>query len=163
MPMGVKTCPQHFQFVITSILSAYHVNCCIIYLDDIVIFGRDWQSCWARTLDVIKAITDSGLCLSAAKAKFLTDDIILLGHRIYNGQSFPNPKRLHKLSEFAVPVSFKSLQSLFGLLNYFREYVPNFATITQSVTQLLGQRTTCEWTSYHSELVHTLHEYLKTA
>jgi hypothetical protein len=58
---------------------------------------------------VIGELTRAGLCLSAAKVKFLTDDIMMLGHRIYNGACHPNPKRLEKLINFTVPKSFKAL------------------------------------------------------
>jgi hypothetical protein len=58
---------------------------------------------------------------------------MMLGHRIYNGACHPNPKRLEKLINFTVPKSFKALQSMFGLLNYFRDYIPNFAEVAVPV------------------------------
>lgn len=61
----------------------------------------------------------------------------MLGHRIVNGTCMPNPKRLCKLVTFGIPSTFKALQSLFGLLNYFRDYIPNFAEIAVPIHALL--------------------------
>ena len=110
-----------------KILQDHRIRCCVIYLDDVVVFGRTWEDCWESTLSVLRELTDNGLAISAAKVRFLASDIMMLGHRVVNGQTFPNPKRLEKLANFLVPKTFKALQSLFGLLNYFRDYIPGFA------------------------------------
>ena len=68
-----------------KILKNLHIKRCVIYLDDVVVFGRDWQHCWAATLKVLKELTESGLAILAAKVRFLASDIMMLGHRVING------------------------------------------------------------------------------
>ena len=64
--------------------------------------------------------------MNVAKTKFLQDDIFLLGHHIVDGASLPNSAKVEKIGEFLAPTSHKAVQKLFGLLNYFRDYVPGF-------------------------------------
>lgn len=65
---------------------------CVIYLDDIVIFAKDWQTCWSRTLRCLESLCKAGFALNIVKIKFLVDEINLLGHHIVNGMCTPNPK-----------------------------------------------------------------------
>ena len=48
-----------------------------------------------------------------------------------------------------------SRASLYGLLNFFREYVPSFAEVTEPLRALLGQDAK-EWTSEAAEAVRTV-------
>jgi hypothetical protein len=76
---------------------------------------------------VVGQLCNNGLAISVKKVRFLVDEVMVLGHHVVNGKCYPNPKRLEKLANFGAPTTFKSLQSIFGLLNYFREYIPGFA------------------------------------
>ena len=89
-----------------------------------------WEVCWQRTLEVIEKLSTAGFAVNVAKTKFLQDDIFLLGHHIVDGASMPNPAKVEKIGEFSAPTSHKAVQKLFGLLNYFRDYVPGFKELT---------------------------------
>ena len=54
---------------------------------------------------------------------------------------------VRKISEASCPTTKKQVCSFMGLANYYRKYVPNFAAVTASLTDLLkkGQPNTAKW------------------
>ncbi|GKT33267.1 hypothetical protein ADUPG1_007232 [Aduncisulcus paluster] len=53
MPFGLKTAPGHFQRVMTNLLFDMIGHACLIYLDDILIFGRTKESFLKNLSDVV--------------------------------------------------------------------------------------------------------------
>ena len=46
MPFGLTNAPAMFQRLIETCLGDLHLNLCIIYLDDVVIFSRTLKNIW---------------------------------------------------------------------------------------------------------------------
>lgn len=59
------------------------------------------------------------------------------------------------------PSSRKELQSMLGLFNYFREFIPNMSSITGPLRELLKKSTKWEWLPIHSECVQKLKTLLQ--
>ena len=85
------------------------MKCCIVYLDDVIVFARTWKICWEGTLAVIDLLNNAGFALSILKIKFLVDEVVVLGHKVVNGAYYPNPKKMSKLCEFNIPRLRKAL------------------------------------------------------
>ena len=110
---------------------------------------------------MLSQLTMGGMAINIKKVKFLQEQLLFLGHRVVNGKLAPNPKKLGKLATFAAPTSTKAVQKLFGLLNYFRDYVPAFASITKPITRLLSAKEDADtWTTQEASIVHSICEYL---
>ena len=60
----------------------------------------------------------------------MVEDVVILGHRVSHGVTYPHDDKVSALANFKIPTSKKELQELYGLLSYLRDYVPNFAQIT---------------------------------
>ena len=55
--------------------------------------------------------------------------------------------------KYKVPTSVRDVSSLYGLLSYFRQFVPGFAVITSPISRLLREGEELKWTSRHAKLV----------
>lgn len=44
LPFGLKNAPSAFQRMMDSILSAFKWKCCLVYLDDIIVFSSDFDN-----------------------------------------------------------------------------------------------------------------------
>lgn len=53
------------------------------------------------------------------------------------GTLAPLSSKVQKVVDFKTPTTKKQVQSLMGLLNYYRAFIPNFSTITTPLTNLL--------------------------
>jgi hypothetical protein len=79
--------------------------------------------------------------INIGKAKLCNTKIIALGHEIDGTMHTlaPNKKKLEGLVQFQPPTSVRGVMKVFGLLNYFRKFIPNFATLTKPICKLLGK------------------------
>ena len=79
----------------------------------------------------------------------------ILGHKWQSGGTWlPEPTKLEGLLGMTHEQLAKANRpSLYGLLNFFREYIPRFAEITEPVRALLSKDHT-EWTIQATEAVH---------
>ena len=93
-----------------------------VYVDDLIVYGHDWRSCWGNTLTVLRTITKAGLAINVGKAFLCRTRAKVLGHVIdgMEGVMTPNPSTLKPLLNFEPPKTLVQLQSLFGQLNFFR-------------------------------------------
>ncbi len=53
-----------------------------IYLDDILIIGRDYQEHLHTLSEVLKRLKDGGLRLKREKCAFMQREAVFLGHRV---------------------------------------------------------------------------------
>lgn len=54
----------------------------------------------------------------------------------------------------------RDVDSLYGLLSYFRLFVPNFARIVKPISDLKKQGATLKWTPKHSAAVDQVVDHL---
>ena len=65
-------------------LGDLHLNWCIIYLDDIMIYSKTLEEHMERLKAVFKKPTKAGLKLKPSKCKFFKSEITYLGHIVSN-------------------------------------------------------------------------------
>ena len=61
MPMGLSTACATFQRLMELVLQGLNWQTCIIYLDDIVVFGSSFQEHLQRFKDALTKISESGI------------------------------------------------------------------------------------------------------
>ena len=69
-----------------------------------------------------------------------------LGHVLSAEGIKPNPDKVKVLASLPPPSTVKSLQRFLGLANWFRRFIPDFATIAAPLTQLLHKNAVWNWT-----------------
>lgn len=71
--------------------------------------------------------------INIGKAKLCSTKIRALGHKI-NGNNKcirPNGRKLEGLVKFEPPKTVRGVMKIFGQLNYFRKFIPNFTSLTK--------------------------------
>jgi predicted MarR family transcription regulator len=98
----------------------------VVYLDDIIISGTDWQDVWRRTFAALKNMVDAGFMINLNKCKFVTSAITAVGHEVSNGRYKPTIKKLQLLLSTPAPRTLQELQSIAGRINHYKRFVPDF-------------------------------------
>ena len=75
MPFGLTNAPATFQRLMESCLGEMHLNWCIIYLDDVIIFSRTPEEHVQRLRSVLQKLRAAGLKLKPSKCEFFKDRI----------------------------------------------------------------------------------------
>ena len=53
-----------------------------MYIDDIVVQGKNVPEVWSKTMAVLKALAKAGFMLNVRKCRFLVDRLTLVGHEV---------------------------------------------------------------------------------
>ena len=81
----------------SSVLGDLVGKVCLVYIDDVVVWGATPQEVLANTRTVMERMAAAGLRLNGAKCCFLAREIELLGHRIVGNQLMPQTHKLENL------------------------------------------------------------------
>lgn len=111
MPMGMKGSAQTFQRTLQMIVNGLQWQTCLIYLDDIIVFGSNFQEHLKRVKEVLERIRKAGLKLKPNKCQLFQKEVSFLGHVINKNGITPNPDNIAKIDQ---PSSFPG--ELFNLL-----------------------------------------------
>lgn len=66
---------------------------CLVYLDDVVVFGEDFAETLKRAKEVIRRIVMKGLKLGGLKCEFFLKRVKVLGKVVENGDMFPDEEK----------------------------------------------------------------------
>lgn len=137
MPFGLMNAPSTFQRALDMILSAYNWQTCLVYLDDIIIFSKDYESHLEAVDKILETLKQAGISLKLKKCTWCTDSVKYLGHIIKPGELHVNDVRTKSLREMQHPTTQTELRSFLGLINVYRRFIPHFSHIASPLNQLL--------------------------
>jgi hypothetical protein len=121
IPFGPKGAPSYFQkLMVTQVLSGLIHLICVVYLDDVLIFGEDLPTFLKNLETVMARFKRFGLTLNPKKCKFGLRQVEYVGHVLDEYGLTMSPEKLDKVINFAKPKSFKDMKSYLGLVNHFR-------------------------------------------
>ena len=175
MPFGLNTAPITFQKVMHIVLRNENWLKCLIYLDDIIIFGSSLTQHMERLDTVLTKIKEAGLKLSTRKCVFLKKEVTFLGHVVSQKGIHTDNSKVKVIQEWPVPKDTCDLRKFIGFCGYYRRFVNHYANIVRPLEQLLnklnsyGNKRTkkmninSSWELTHQQAFDTLKNRLCTA
>ena len=103
MPFGLTNMPAMFQHLIETCLGELHLNWCIIYLDDIIIFLKTPQEHLKQPRGVFERLAQAGLKLKPSKCEFFWDSLHYLGHTVSKKGITTDPKKIETILNWPDP------------------------------------------------------------
>ncbi len=139
MPFGLTQAPAHFQRVVEAVLGTDLPL--TVYLDDIAVYGDDPDEVLDNTAEAMNRLAQAGFMINLKKSHLCQETLKILGHRWHSGGLwYPEPAKLQALKGSSEEeIRGMSRSHLYGLLNFYREYVPTFAEMTEPLRKLLSQ------------------------
>ena len=137
MPFGLTNAPATFQRLMESCLGELHLNWCIIYLDDIIVFSRTPEEHVHRLRAVFNKLKAAGLKLKPCKGDFLKKEIRYLGHVVSEEGVSTDPDKIKSVTEWPQPTTVTEVRSFLGFVSYYRRFIPNFSKVAKPLNKLL--------------------------
>lgn len=168
MPFGLTNAPATFQRLMDIVLAGLKWQCCLVYIDDVVIFSSTFEQ-HLRDLDkVFSALKDAKLTLKASKCQFCRPEMRYLGHIITQSGIKPDPELIKSVIEFPRPRRIKDIQSFLGLTGYYRRFIRDYAKIAEPLLKQLrnGQKANnhhIQWTQECESAFDSLKKKLTNA
>ena len=145
MPMGAKNCPSVFQRMMDKCFRSMPLNSLVIYLDDILVHSRTLEEHIPKLEQLFRLLRKNNLQIRADKTKIAHSEIAFCGYRIKDGYKYPNGEKVKAVKELKTPSSTKMAQGVFGLLNYHRSFIPNFAKKAMPITKTYNTKGRFKW------------------
>ena len=160
MSFGMTNSPATFQRVMELALNGLQWTTCLIYLDDVIIFGKTFEEHLQRLDAVLARVEMANLKLKVEKCVLFTKEVEFLGHVVNQNGIKPNPHNTDKIAKWQVPETVTQVRQFLGLCSYYRRFVKGFATIAKPLTDLTHKNATLVWTEECQKAFDTLKHQL---
>ena len=147
MPFGLSNAGTTFQRMMDIVLSGLHLDVCLVYLDDIIIFSKMIEEHLERLVTVLDRLKSAGLKLKPEKCSLFRRPVSFLGHVLLQGTIATDPAKTKAVSEWPT------------LASYYRRFVKGFADIAAPLHALTKKSQIFSW----PEEAQTAFERLKEA
>ena len=107
------------------------------YLDDIVISIKTKELNREHLTKVFAQIWEFGFKVKEAKCDFCMNKIKYLGHIIDKDGRHPDPERATSIKHMSAPDNVTTLQSFFGLANFYESFIKNLHDLFAPQNELL--------------------------
>lgn len=146
MPFGLQGAPATFQKTMDTILASVKYDMALAYLDDVIVYAKEWEEMVHRLDTVLSILLNSGVKLQPSKCYIAYTTIKYLGYVVSKEGFSPDPEKTKAVEDFNVPKSLYHLRAFLGLTSYYRIFIPNYAVIASPLYNLLRDNVKFEWT-----------------
>ena len=94
MPFGLAKAPATFQHLMEIALVGLTQDCCLTYLDDVLVIGRSIKEHNQSLVKVFDHLRDARLRLKPTKCKLVQRSVEYLGHIVSEEGLRTDPKKL---------------------------------------------------------------------
>ena len=168
MPFGLCNAPATFQRLMETCLGDMHLQWCIIYLDDIIVFSKTPEEHIERLRGVFQKLADAGLKLKPSKCEFFKAEINYLGHVVSKDGIRTDEKKIQVIRDWPRPVTVTDVRSFLGFTNYYRKFIYRYAQVAKPLNALIAgenakfKRRKVEWSEVCQEAFEKLKEICST-
>ena len=146
MPFGLRNAAQTFQRFIDQVL--HGLPFCFRYIDDLLIASPSPEEHLQHLRLVLQRLEDHGILINVPKSVFGVLELDFLGYHVDVSSIRPMETKVQVVRDFPRPTSQRKLREFLGLVNFYRRFIPDGATLLQPLNQLLSRSTarTLDWT-----------------
>lgn len=160
MPMGLRNSPSTFQRLMNTVLFEIEDVKAIVYLDDIIVFGRTIQEHNENLIKVLKALRKHNLKIEPTKCQILKTELKFLGHTVDKNGIRPLDGNIKAIREMAIPKTVKGVRSFLGTVNFYGKFIPGIAEKRKPLNDLLKKNVKFNWTPECQKAFEELKNFL---
>ena len=118
MPQGLVNSSSTLMRIVDSVLRGAHTYADKL-MDDIIVFGNDFDRHLTHIADVLDRLRGAGLTLNVGKCHLATDCITIFGFRVERGLIFPDPEKTKTVAEWPTPTTKKTVSKFHRISRVF--------------------------------------------
>ena len=103
VPFGLCNMPTTFQHLMQNTLGEFNLTYCIIYLDDVIVFGCSEKEHLEHLHVVFKHFWEFNLKLKPSKCSFFQSEIVYLAHHVSREGIHPSRNNVRAIEDFPMP------------------------------------------------------------
>jgi len=137
-------------------MTGLHLDICLAYLDDIIVFSRSTEEHLDRLEVVFQRLEKAGLKIKPAKCSFFCCSVSFLGHVVSERGIETSPEKTQAVVDWPVPTSVTEVRSFIGLVSYYCRFLKDFSKIAAPLNALMRKDKKFEWDDEAQESFESL-------
>ena len=162
MPFGLVNSGATFNRMMRKLFN--NLKNVEIFVDDILVHSRDWEEHKVTLKLVLSILRKALLTVRPSKTEIAYFAVEYLGSKVGKGVTQTTEEKVSKILNVEIPKTKKEVRSFLGLAGYYRQYIPDYATIAAPLTDLTKktQPNNVNWELCHQESFEKLKNILST-
>ena len=163
MPFGLCNAPATFQRCLLSMFSDMVERIMEVYMDDITVYGGDFEECLTNLEAILQRCIEKNLVLNWEKCHFMVNQGIVLGHIISSRGIEVDKAKIELISKLPPPTNVKTVRQFLGHVGFYRRFIKDFLKIAKPLYKLLEKDAKFVWERECQESFEELKSHLTTA
>ena len=138
MPFRLCNAPVTFQRLMQNTLGKLNLTYCVIYLDDVIIFGRTKEEHLEHLHIMFERFQEFNLKVKPSKCSFFQLEVIYLAHHVSRGDILPGCGNVQAVEEFKMPETYMQVHVFCGLVGHYQRFIKGFTNIACPLYDMLG-------------------------
>ena len=152
MPFGLCNSQSTFQRILDVALNGAKNT--ESYVDDCITHSLDFQSHLIDLRRALESFKVANIQLRRDKCRFGYGSGVFLGHEISEDGRRPVGEMVERIVSFPTPTRIKELQRFMGMINYYRQHIPDLSTIAEPLHMLMRKSSSWNWDVKCQEAFH---------
>ena len=163
MPFGLCNAPATFQRCMLSMFSDMVERIMEVYMDDITVYGGDFEECLTNLEAILQRCIEKNLVLNREKCHFMVNQGIVLGHIISSRGIEVDKAKIDIISKLPPPTNVKTIRQFLGHAGFYRRFIKDFSKIAKPLYKLLEKDAKFVWEEDCQKSFEELKFHLTTA
>lgn len=160
LPMGLSPSPGIFQSVMMEVLGDLIFKCCVVYIDDIIVYTKTAEEHVQVLEKIFMRLWDAGIRLHPEKSHFGLAEVDFLGYTVGSEGYIPIPSKVQDILDMPPPDSKTSLKSFIGSCAYYTTSLPMLQFVLGPLHEISGSKAKFEWTAKQEDAYQQVKEIL---
>lgn len=145
MPFGLTSAPGFFQHFLNHVLRQFLDVCCVVYIDDILIFSDSLEEHVDHVRSILGCLASNGLFVKGEKCEFHVTTTRFLGFMFSTDGISMDPSKIDTVVNWPTPENVKDVMSFLGFANFYRRFIESFSELVLPLTNLTRKEVTFTW------------------
>ena len=145
LPFGLCNAPSTFERLMDFVLAGLRWETLLVYLDDVIVFGRTVKESIDRLREVLIRFRNAGLKLKPSKCNLFQSKVNYLGHVVSSEGIQTDPDKIEAIRDWPRPITKTQVRSFLGTTGYYRRFVLDYAKIAQPLHKVAEKNGVFEW------------------
>jgi cleavage and polyadenylation specificity factor subunit 1 len=152
--MGISTAPDEYQACMEKIFG--DLPFVVVYLDDLLVFSKSEEEHLEHLRIVFERLEKYDVTLNGKKCHILRKSVDYLGFTLTEAGIHPQQKKIQAIQQIAVPKNRKELRRFLGMINYYRDMVPNKAALCARLNRFTSPKVPFTWLQSDTDAFHAV-------
>ena len=120
LPFGLCNATATFERLMELVMQGLQWKICLIYLDDIIVYGKTFEEELERLREVFLRLRKANLKLKMKKCELFRPNMSFLGHIVSKEGISADPEKIKAVQTWPVPKNVSEVRSFLGFCSYYQ-------------------------------------------